>query len=327
MRARRRTVVGLLAAAAVATVLVPAPTPVAAEPAQLPGAFSGEMLCDRGFETEGQTGPTRPNLSGPCWFDFAGEGFTGMPRFFQPEGTPGDRVLELCGYTTCTEAIGQPITVPYGITEATLTAKIQDDDLDTVNDPCDDQNGFEFVDYGAVVVDMGDSAGSAVNFVVYCEDFTGEQQLVADVTDAMAQIEGQETYVQVAARTSDHDAGEIFYIDDVSLVVEAAGQAMTTYPRNVSLMLRRHLKAVGRITSSDANAWGGCFSDVTVQLQRKKDGEWVTLPQEATTDSLGNYKVGLPDRQGTYRAAVAKTQLTAAYRCASTKSVNRTHTH
>ena len=69
------------------------------------------------------------------------------------------------------------------------------------------------------------------------------------------------------------------------------------HDRSISLTLRRHLVARGRVTS-DVDT---CESGVTVKVQRRKHGRWRTV-ETGTTTSQGRFRFDLTDRPGRYRS-------------------------
>ncbi len=84
--------------------------------------------------------------------------------------------------------------------------------------------------------------------------------------------------------------------------------------RDISLSLKHtksgKLKASGRVTLEDPNDFAGCVDDVQVNVQRRKDGKWVTIKKDTTTPS-GSYAVKMKDRKGKYRAVAVPTERAA----------------
>ena len=324
----RHRVAGVACALLFGIAALPAPSHATEDPAGtagLVGGFNGNMLCDNGFETEGQTGPDRPNLSGPCWFDIQAEVTTGKPRLTTDVFEDGARSLELCGYPACIEAIGKTITVPYGVTSAILSADFHQSGADSNENGCGSE--IDLADFAYVQVSSASDQGGEANYILHCEtDPSGWQHVEADVADALNAISGQEATVLVVGMTSDADGAETFHVDNVNLVVTAPGVPRTTYQRELALTLRRHLRASGELTSGP-NASLACTEGVTVTIQRRRDGEWVTLEPTAVTGADGTFSVTLPDRQGKYRAVVARQKLDVAHHCAPAVSPAKVHTH
>ena len=73
------------------------------------------------------------------------------------------------------------------------------------------------------------------------------------------------------------------------------------HARTVSIELVRNLTARGEVATPDA--FGPCESDVTVKIQRRREGVWRTIDTDVT-DALGLYRESLADRPGRYRALV-----------------------
>ena len=92
--------------------------------------------------------------------------------------------------------------------------------------------------------------------------------------------------------------------------------------RSVSLVLRRHLIASGRVLVRDRYA--DCASGVRVDLQRRVGRRWRTVRSTWTTEA-GRYTARLRDRRGRYRAIVRREQA-GDHTCFAAFSV-RTHRH
>ena len=95
----------------------------------------------------------------------------------------------------------------------------------------------------------------------------------------------------------------------------------TDHERTVTLSLRRHLVARGKVSSDFA----GCKSGVNVKIQRRKGG-WKTVANVSTSDS-GRYRAELKDRSGRYRALVPAEQLDPNDSCLKAKSPTARHRH
>jgi hypothetical protein len=79
-----------------------------------------------------------------------------------------------------------------------------------------------------------------------------------------------------------------------SFTVETVG---AEHDRDVSLTLRGHLVARGAVSSDSAV----CESAVTVNVQRKRHGNWRNVGSDET-NANGRFRVALNDRPGRYRA-------------------------
>jgi hypothetical protein len=78
---------------------------------------------------------------------------------------------------------------------------------------------------------------------------------------------------------------------------------VTKHQRSVSLKLKGHLTASGTVKVADG--FNACRSDVTVEIQRLKNGNWTKVGSDKTT-SDGKYKEALEDKPGKYRAIAKK---------------------
>jgi hypothetical protein len=81
---------------------------------------------------------------------------------------------------------------------------------------------------------------------------------------------------------------------------------VTKHQRSVSLKLKGHLTASGKVSVADG--FNACRSNVTVEIQRLKNGNWTKVGSDKTT-SDGKYKEALDDKSGKYRAIVKKKTL------------------
>jgi hypothetical protein len=98
------------------------------------------------------------------------------------------------------------------------------------------------------------------------------------------------------SETDSQQDGEFF---SVSLT----GRGADVHARSVTLRLRGHLVARGRVSAADDFA--GCEAGVTVNIQRKRRGEWRTI-DTSVTDPAGYYREAIPDRSGRYRALAGR---------------------
>lgn len=93
--------------------------------------------------------------------------------------------------------------------------------------------------------------------------------------------------------------------------------------RSVSLALRRHLIASGRVLVRDRYA--DCASGVRVDVQRRVGRRWRTVRSTSTTEA-GRYTARLRDRRGRYRAIVRREQA-GDHTCFAAVAAVRTHRH
>jgi hypothetical protein len=71
------------------------------------------------------------------------------------------------------------------------------------------------------------------------------------------------------------------------------------HTRSMTLSLRRHLVARGKVSVGDG--FTDCVASVPVKIQRRVSGRWKTVGRTTTTDT-GAYKKRIRDRVGRYRA-------------------------
>jgi hypothetical protein len=73
------------------------------------------------------------------------------------------------------------------------------------------------------------------------------------------------------------------------------------HARSITLSLRRHLVAQGRVSSVEDPAFTDCVTSVPVKIQRRVSGRWGTVGRTTTTNT-GVYKKRIKDRPGKYRS-------------------------
>jgi hypothetical protein len=97
------------------------------------------------------------------------------------------------------------------------------------------------------------------------------------------------------------------------------------HSRSVTLSLKKHLIAQGKVSVADAFA--ACASSVPVKIQRRVSGNWKTVGS-ATTSTTGTYKKKIKDKEGKYRAKAPKVVLNSNVDiCSGAKSPARKHNH
>jgi hypothetical protein len=77
------------------------------------------------------------------------------------------------------------------------------------------------------------------------------------------------------------------------------------HARSITLSLRRHLVAQGRVSSVEDPAFTDCVTSVPVKIQRRVSGRWGTVGRTTTTNT-GVYKKRIKDRPGKYRSVAPK---------------------
>jgi hypothetical protein len=97
--------------------------------------------------------------------------------------------------------------------------------------------------------------------------------------------------------------------------------ATTEHDRAVTLNLKGHLTAKGKVTSD----LDGCTDGVTVKVQRKKNG-WKTVANVSTNDA-GKYVADIGDREGKYRALAPALDAGPNDACRKAKSPKEQHRH
>jgi hypothetical protein len=100
------------------------------------------------------------------------------------------------------------------------------------------------------------------------------------------------------------------------------------HARSISLSLRKHLVARGKVSSTEDPAFTDCVAAVPVKIQRRVSGHWKTVGSTTTTDT-GSYKKRIRDRAGKYRAKAPKVTLgdPVTDTCSPATSPVRRHTH
>ena len=100
---------------------------------------------------------------------------------------------------------------------------------------------------------------------------------------------------------------------------------VTKHGRSVNLKLKKHLVASGTVSVGDG--FNACRANVTVKIQRLKNGVWKTVGTDQTTGN-GKYKEVLDDKTGKYRAIAKKEVLNGGDDiCMADTSTPRTHNH
>jgi hypothetical protein len=75
--------------------------------------------------------------------------------------------------------------------------------------------------------------------------------------------------------------------------------APADHARSITLSLRKHLVARGKVSVADG--FTDCAASVPVKVQRRVSGRWRTVGRTTTTDT-GTYKKRIKDRPGKYRS-------------------------
>jgi hypothetical protein len=78
---------------------------------------------------------------------------------------------------------------------------------------------------------------------------------------------------------------------------------ITVHSRSITLALRKHLVARGKVSVGDG--FTACAATVPVKIQRRVSGHWKTVGSTTTT-STGAYKKRIPNKHGKYRARATR---------------------
>jgi len=98
-----------------------------------------------------------------------------------------------------------------------------------------------------------------------------------------------------------------------------------THARSVTLSLRKHLVARGKVSVGDG--FTDCAASVPVKIQRRVSGAWKNVGSTTTSDT-GAYTKRIKDKTGKYRARATKITLNdGADVCSRATSPVRRHTH
>jgi hypothetical protein len=102
-------------------------------------------------------------------------------------------------------------------------------------------------------------------------------------------------------------------------------KTVTKHSRTVTLALKKHLVASGTVKVKDG--FNACRGNVTVKIQRLKNGAWTGVGSDKTSGN-GDYKVNLNDKTGKYRAIAKKKTLNGGDDiCVADTSKTVKHTH
>lgn len=300
-------IVGLLSTTFLAaTIMSPS---AGAMPSSQSAAALANRLCNSSFEDA--TCWLVPSGGGPP----PGEYTTVKPR-------TGSSSAAFCFFESappgaaCIEAFDQPVVVPGAIGKATLIAHATGDTSDNDND-CSTYAGIALLDPATQEV---------LASATICEQgLDGSYHRAAETTNTTAAMKnrlGEEVLVRVFGRLSEdlETVSGSLLVDDVSLKVEPP-----VYKRSVSLSLKRHLKAKGKVSLINDGP-GTCFKQVRVRIQKRIGNKWKTVGSDKT-NSDGGYSEGLTDKTAKYRAVAPRTKLSDTSICAKAVSKVRTHSH
>jgi hypothetical protein len=129
----------------------------------------------------------------------------------------------------------------------------------------------------------------------------------------------------------DTSAGSpVFSTDSFTVAADPTECGVTpgpTHARSITLALRRHLVARGKVSLTDAaDTTTECFAGVPVKIQRRVSGHWKNVGSTTTNDN-GAYKRRIKDKAGRYRALAPKVTLASGDVCSKAVSPTRKHRH
>ena len=122
--------------------------------------------------------------------------------------------------------------------------------------------------------------------------------------------------------------GQVFSTASFQVPPEDCVAGGNVHARSITLSLRKHLVARGRVSSTEDPAFTDCVAGVPVKIQRRRAGGWRTVGSTTTSDT-GAYKKRIKDRPGKYRALAPKVTLgdPVTDTCSRAVSPRRTHRH
>jgi hypothetical protein len=183
---------------------------------------------------------------------------------------------------------------------------------------------------GTNLIDGTAFAGGLVEF----SPFTGTPPTDGiDATPTGAAVDTMSLSVLVPSGAADGpisvttDVSEAFSATDFNVVTSAADcvPVVTEHSRSITLKLRKHLTAKGKVTVTDD--FTECAASVPVKIQRKKPGGgWKTV-KNTTTSATGSYAKKIKDRPGKYRAKATKVTLESGDVCLKDVSPIVKHRH
>ncbi len=112
----------------------------------------------------------------------------------------------------------------------------------------------------------------------------------------------------IRVTTSLATGGQVFSTDSFQVPPPDCTPAVVEHARSVSLSLRKHLVARGKVSVGDG--FTDCAASVPVKIQRRVSGRWKTVGSTTTSDT-GAYKKRIKDTPGKYRAKATQVTLNA----------------
>jgi IPT/TIG domain len=165
----------------------------------------------------------------------------------------------------------------------------------------------------------GDIVGAVVQFNPYVTNaiHTGAAETTTTLVVAVS-ADAVDGPIRVNAAGPAVDSTESFnVVDDPA---ECAAVTGPEHARSITLALKKHLVAKGKVSLTDAaDTTTACIAGVTVKIQRRKSGHWKTVGKTTTSDT-GTYKKRIKDKPGKYRSKTPKITLDTGDICLGAKS-------
>jgi hypothetical protein len=149
--------------------------------------------------------------------------------------------------------------------------------------------------------------GGAVRFAPYAADATATGQPVSP-TKLTVSVPADATDGPIKVTTFAGTGGTVTSTGTFNVVADPSecGVTPTTHARSVSLSLRKHLVARGKVSVGDG--FTDCAASVPVKIQHRVSGRWKTVGSTTTT-ATGAYNKRIRDRAGKYRAKAPSVSL------------------
>ncbi len=151
--------------------------------------------------------------------------------------------------------------------------------------------------------------GGAVRFAPYTADASATGQPVSP-TKLSVTVPASATDGPIKVTTFAGAGGTVTSTATFNVVADPSecGVTPTEHARSVTLALRKHLVARGKVSVGDG--FTDCAASVPVKIQRRVSGGWRTVGSTTTT-STGSYKKRIKDTPGKYRAKATGVTLNA----------------
>jgi hypothetical protein len=150
-----------------------------------------------------------------------------------------------------------------------------------------------------------DAVGGDVRFAPYASTATHTVPNVDTSTSLAVIVPSDAADGQIRVSTFNDVVGEGAVLSETAFQMPPPDVSCppVQHARSITLSLRRHLVARGKVNVGDG--FTDCAASVTVRVQRRASGGWRTVGRTTTTDT-GAYKKRIKDRPGKYRS-VART--------------------